>query len=879
MASAALFTGLHAETVPEPSTTIYGKVMHRSFGNEHQLVEGALVWTLKDENGQHYTYAAELEDIGGVYSYRVSIPHQVLSSGLTVDSGTIPLGASASRYDFESITLDGFKTDILWSQTDFLKLLQNSRAATHRIDLEVSFDLTDTDGDGIADWWEKKYGLDWQVADSDQDGDLDGLTNLMEYLAGSDPLVDNRVPEIQTKRLAAYGESINGVWLRTVDTDTAAEDLTFTLGSLPDGGTFYLKDSTLDSEADALEIGATFTQQQVNDGLLIFSHNDSAVTETSFNLSLSDGDHIAASAEIEINVFPPSEALLELVAPNAAPSWWRDQNNVFEAYWGLRENVLSGDLVESVLLYLLGKDYAWTLWDQRAETLALDLAVKGSGSHFIIGGSGDDILSGSSQDDILNGGEGEDRLTGGSGLDLFIVTDMGLEVLADFNVAQDVLDLSGLPATSSGVLNDYLQVTNDGTNSLIGVDSNADGSGYSDATIKLEGVALTQNDLHLLWSQGQLLLGDVEGLSSVSIASVSAVEVEEGYSSSDIVLLRQGPLDEPLTVSLAYLGNATNDADYKLLPSELTFAVGESKQMLKLEPRLDETNEYSESVNIRLQSSAIYVLGSQHSVELDIIDAKQRFSIAAVDQAAVVNEDPAYLLISRQGPRSGMIQLLLRTGGSAIAGTDYSAINKLVSFGDGQPSMLIPVQALAGGSLANKETSKTLELSIRAALDASYLLGDSPSATVRLLSESQDLDSWAAEELPTLDTTDVGVVLADTISPRTGLNALLEYASSFGLDLEDGVSSEERVALSPKLMRKADGAYIEFSKRLNDPSLQYIVEYSTDLKSWNNGAEHFEAIELPDEKVNAGIVCYRLIGSEDGTNAYFRVRVELDSGN
>lgn len=69
----------------------------------------------------------------------------------------------------------------------------------------------DSDGDGLPDVWERKYGLNpLDPADASLDSDGDGFSNLMEFKAGTDPLDKNshtdkmtlvRVKEIKTTRL------------------------------------------------------------------------------------------------------------------------------------------------------------------------------------------------------------------------------------------------------------------------------------------------------------------------------------------------------------------------------------------------------------------------------------------------------------------------------------------------------------------------------------------------------------------------------------------------------------------------------------------------------------------------------------------------------
>ena len=55
--------------------------------------------------------------------------------------------------------------------------------------------VLDTDGDGLPDDWEKKYGLDPTRNDANEDKDGDGFTNAEEYAAGTDPSDRNSHPD------------------------------------------------------------------------------------------------------------------------------------------------------------------------------------------------------------------------------------------------------------------------------------------------------------------------------------------------------------------------------------------------------------------------------------------------------------------------------------------------------------------------------------------------------------------------------------------------------------------------------------------------------------------------------------------------------------
>ena len=72
-----------------------------------------------------------------------------------------------------------------------IKVLDNllNRNTTDLKVFWITLDLNDSDSDGMPDTWEKHYGFDpFDPSDAALDADHDGVTNLEEYRAGSNPL-------------------------------------------------------------------------------------------------------------------------------------------------------------------------------------------------------------------------------------------------------------------------------------------------------------------------------------------------------------------------------------------------------------------------------------------------------------------------------------------------------------------------------------------------------------------------------------------------------------------------------------------------------------------------------------------------------------------
>src|SRR5262249_12752395 len=111
--------------------------------------------------------------------------------------------------------------------------------------------LADNDGDGIADDWERLYGLDTNnLADAFLDFDLDGMSNLQEYLAGTNPtdaLSYLKIDSIalnsaatstvltlsavsnHTYSITCRDDVAAGLWVRLVDIDARATNRVVTI--------------------------------------------------------------------------------------------------------------------------------------------------------------------------------------------------------------------------------------------------------------------------------------------------------------------------------------------------------------------------------------------------------------------------------------------------------------------------------------------------------------------------------------------------------------------------------------------------------------------------------------------------------------------------
>jgi Ca2+-binding RTX toxin-like protein len=135
-----------------------------------------------------------------------------------------------------------------------------------------------------------------------------------------------------------------------------------------------------------------------------------------------------------------------------------------------------------------------------------------TGDNWLRGLTGNDTLDGGDGNDTLDGGNGFDVLTGGLGADVFDFNAVpaigGADTITDFvtGLGNDVLDISDVLSGYTGNITDYVQITQNGGDTIVSVDSNGLNGGVSFQLLAtLTGVNLGTDEAALVAS-GNLIV-------------------------------------------------------------------------------------------------------------------------------------------------------------------------------------------------------------------------------------------------------------------------------------------------------------------------------------------------------------------------------------
>lgn len=865
-------------SLPEPETLFYGRIVNRTLGPEHLLTQGQLVWVVTRPDGRQVTLTGRLEALrDGQFSYRLGVPHQALASGVTVATNAVPLAAQPAACSLAQVTVDGFPARILAPGNAAFEVAQPGRAATRRLDFEVANPLADTDGDGLPDWWADLFDADNALADPD----ADGWNNLEEYRRGSRPDRDDRRPSVATREVLVYADGTTGVRLASLDADSPSAALLYTLTAAPTGGALLLRNAGPPGGPPDRPLAAndTFTQADVDRGRLVFAHQTAPAgfAPTRFELTLRDEDpaHPAARATVDVNVYRPAGAV-------AAAQLRRTPAGLPLGVSGF--DTLPAEEQQCVMNYLAGREAGLILWDATREGRPQALAAPSSGltrpeydaqylpahgpdrGQLLLGGAGDDLLAGSMEADVLIAGAGHDRLIGHGGGDLFIIgRGAARATLQDFHPAEgDTLDLSRVLAGSSPWLLDYLQASPAGADTLLRLDPDGLGGGFGEVTVTLQGVPLDADALYEWADAGRLLTGDKRLPARVTLAATVPAASENGPAAGRFTLTRQGPADAALTVNLLVTGSAANGVDYAWIAPQALLAAGQRSLDLAVTPYPDALTELAETVEIILQPGAGYVVGAADRAQVVIEDLAPLITLEPLVPLATQNPlQGAAFLVTRSGVLDRGVLLRLTLSGTATAGTDYNALPAFINLPAGQTAYVLDVVPKPGAVLNNG--AETVGVAIRP--DAAYKLGHPSAATVWIVEEELNLGLWQQRHFPGV--TEDPVAFASADYGATGVRNLLRYA--FQLDPVDPASTPLRM---PRFEARDGRLCVLFRRPAAIADLRYLVEISSDLRTWSAAPEDVEPFFPAEYAGDSQMQCFRSARPSAGSpNQFMRVRV------
>ncbi|MCI0458418.1 MAG: hypothetical protein L0Z62_15750, partial [Gemmataceae bacterium] len=252
-----------------------------------------------------------------------------------------------------------------------------------------------------------------------------------------------------------------------------------------------------------------------------------------------------------------------------------------------------------------------------------------------------------------------------------------------------------------------------------------------DETVEL---TLTSNPNYGLSQESSATVTIVDNDSVVTVTASDPNAAEAGPDAGVFTVSRTGDTTGELTVAYTISGTATAELDYEALSGLATIAAGAASTTITVSPVNDTLQEGSETVEVTLEPSIGYTVGTPSSATVtiadDATDTGPQVTITATDSSA--NEDtldPAVFTVTRTGSLSEGLTVFYEVSGLAVSGEDYVALNGSVYI---QPSASSATIVVIPYDDSLSEGQETVVATLTPA--AAYQVGQ-PSSAVAFIDE------------------------------------------------------------------------------------------------------------------------------------------------
>lgn len=207
-------------------------------------------------------------------------------------------------------------------------------------------------------------------------------------------------------------------------------------------------------------------------------------------------------------------------------------------------------------------------------------------------------------------------------------------------------------------------------------------------------------------------LNSIPALPVVTLSTNDATAAEPSDTGS-VTITRAGNTSGPLTVNYRVSGSAQAGLDYTALPGSVLLAAGQTSTNITINPINDVIGEGIETVTLALSSSPNYDLYTNLTATITLADDNDMASVTVSTtktnayEANPNNEGRFEIRLSN--PSSSAVTVNFSLGGTAVAGTDYTAVGSSVSIPAGETNAVIRIRPINNST---QQTARTVTLAL-----------------------------------------------------------------------------------------------------------------------------------------------------------------------